>query len=185
MMRPGVRLLACFACLGVLAGCGNGEHEDIRQWMDESSRGLKGSVPPLPELRPFPVVSYEAFDQSDPFSTGRVAAANKEGSDINQPDFDRPPEPLEAFPLDSIQFIGRIGTAEGRQHALVRIGGVVYRVTKGNYMGQNYGRIVDINDSEIILSETVKDPSGQTAEWVERQMTLQLIEGQQGKGGGK
>lgn len=183
MKRPG--LLICLACLGPLFGCGGGEHEDIRQWMADSSRDLKGRVEPLPELKPFPAVSYEAANQPDPFSAGRADVAKKESSDANQPDFDRPPEQLEGFPLDSIQFIGLLSRSKGKQHALVRVDGIVYQVTKGNYMGQNFGRIVKIGDSEIILSETVRDPSGQTAGWVERQVTLQLLEGGQGKGGGK
>lgn len=183
MSRPS--LLIYLACLGVLFGCGGGEHEDIRQWMADSSRDLKGHVQPLPELKPFPIVSYDAGDQPDPFSAGRAEAAGKDSSDANQPDFNRPPEQLESFPLDSIQFIGLVSKGKEKQHALVKVDGVVYQVTKGNYMGQNFGRIVRISDNEIILSETVRDPSGQTANWVERQATLQLLEGGQGKGVGK
>ncbi|MBS3935790.1 MAG: pilus assembly protein PilP, partial [Sulfuritalea sp.] len=62
-----------------------------------------------------------------------------------------------------------------------QVDGVVYQVGRGNYMGQNFGRIVAITDSEIVLKEIVQDPSGQTSDWVERQMTLQLLEGGQGK----
>jgi type IV pilus assembly protein PilP len=52
--------------------------------------------------------------------------------------------------------------------------GVVFPVGVGNYLGQNYGRITAITDNEIVLKEMLQDPSGQTAEWVERQATLQL-----------
>lgn len=185
-MKRLLSLLACFVSIASLPGCGSGEHKDIRQWMADSSSGLKGHVQALPELKPFPVVSYVGESQLDPFSAGRVDAAQKESSDANQPDFDRPPEQLEAFPLDSIHFIGILSMGKKKQqHALVRVDGVVYQVMKGNYMGQNFGRIVEISDNEIILMETVRDPSGQTTGWVERPMTLQLLEEGQGKGGGK
>ncbi|MDP2108673.1 MAG: pilus assembly protein PilP, partial [Rhodocyclaceae bacterium] len=67
------------------------------------------------------------------------------------------------------------------RHALVQVDGVVYQASKGNYMGQNFGRIVAITDTETILKEIVQDPSGQTTDWVERQMTLQLLDGTAGK----
>jgi|WetSurMetagenome_2_1015567.scaffolds.fasta_scaffold47425_2 type IV pilus assembly protein PilP len=180
-------LLACLmGGLVVLSGCGGGEHEEIRQWMAESSKDLRGAVPPLPELKPFPIVSYEAGNMLDPFSDARVEPERNEGAGGGKkPDFERPREQLENFPLESIQFVGVMNmNKKGERNAIVKVDGVVYRVTKGNYMGQNFGHVISINDNEINLVETVQDPSGQTNEWVERNMTLQLLEGL-GKEGGK
>lgn len=170
-------LLAIF-----LPGCGDSGHDEIKQWMEASSRDLKGGVRPLPELKPFPVVSYDAMDKADPFSAQRIEPERKESGGANKPDFDRPKEQLESYPLETISFIGLVNKTKSRaKHAVVQADGVVYQVGKGNYLGQNFGRIVDITDTEIILKETVQDPSGQTSDWVERQMTLQLQEGTQGK----
>jgi type IV pilus assembly protein PilP len=176
--------LAALVLIGAipLAGCGNAGHEDIKQWMEESSRDLKGFIPPLPELKPFPVVSYDAAEKIDPFNALRIDPERKESGGAGKPDFDRPKEQLEAYPLESISFIGIVNkTKNNAKHAVVQVDGVVYQVGKGNYMGQNFGRIVDITNSEIVLKEIVQDPSGQTSDWVERQMTLQLQEGSQGK----
>lgn len=175
-------LLLSLSLVGALSACGGGEHDDIKQWMAESSRDLKGGVPPLPELKPFPIVSYDANDLADPFSAIRIEPDRKASAGANQPDMDRPREQLEGFPLESIDFIGVVNKLKSKvRHALVKVDGVVYQVAKGNYMGQNFGRVIEINDAEIILNEIVQDPSGQTADWVERQMTLQLAEGMQGK----
>jgi type IV pilus assembly protein PilP len=181
-------LLVCLTgSLVVLSGCGGGgEQGEIRQWMADSSRDLRGGVPPLPELKPFPIVSYEAENVLDPFSDARVEPDNKAGTGGGKmPDFERPREQLENFPLESIQYVGimKMGN-KGGAHAIVKVEGVVYQVIKGNYMGQNFGRIVSINDGEINLVEAVQDPSGQTNDWVERNTTLQLLEGL-GKEGGK
>jgi type IV pilus assembly protein PilP len=136
----------------------------------------------LPELKPFPVVSYEAGDKVDPFNSLRIEPERKESGGANKPDFDRPKEQLESYPLETISFVGVINKNKNQaKHAVVQADGVVYQVGKGNYMGQNFGRIVGITGSEIILKEIVQDPSGQTSDWVERQMTLQLQEGAQGK----
>jgi len=166
----------------LLTACGEAGHGELKQWMAESSRDLKGAVPPLPELKPFPIVAYDAEERVDPFSARRIEPERREGGGANRPDLDRPREQLENFPLETINFIGLVTKARSRQkHAVVQVDGVVYQVGRGNYMGQNFGRIVAITDSEIVLKEIVQDPSGQTSDWVERQMTLQLLEGGQGK----
>jgi type IV pilus assembly protein PilP len=77
--------LLCLLILPLLSGCGGGEHEDIKQWMDESSRDLRGRVPPLPELKPFPVISYDANDQIDPFSMSRVEPEKRDGGGGQNP----------------------------------------------------------------------------------------------------
>jgi type IV pilus assembly protein PilP len=174
-------LLLCALFTGLLAGCGSDEHEDIKGWMAESSRDLRGRAPPLPELKPFPVVSYEAAGDYDPFSVARVEP-EKKGGGGRKPDFERPREQLENFPLESLQFVGVMSkSGGGERHALIKVDGVVYRAGKGNYVGQDFGRIVEVSDSEVVLVETVQDPSGQSADWVERQATLQMREGAQGK----
>lgn len=164
-----------------LAACSGGEHEDVKQWMKETSQGMRGSIPPLPELKPFPIVSYDAVDQLDPFSSGRVEPEKKDGGG-KQPDFNRPREQLENYPLESISFIGVVTKQKSKaRYALVKVDGVVHQVGKGNYMGQNFGRVTDITETEITLMETVQDPSGQSTDWVEKPMTLQLLEGAKGK----
>jgi type IV pilus assembly protein PilP len=168
--------------LSLLQGCGGGEHEDVKQWMAESSRDLRGRVPPLPELKPFPIVSYTSTDKADPFGAGRLDPEKKGDGGGKKPDFERPREQLENFPLGSIAFIGLVSKKKAQtRHGLVQVEGVIYQVRKGNYIGQDFGRIVDITDSEIVFVETVQDPSGQSNDWIERQMTLQLQDGAQVK----
>lgn len=175
-------LLLGLTVLPLLAGCGDAGHGEIKQWMEESSRDLKGGIAPLPELKPFPVVSYDAADKVDPFNSLRIEPERKESGGANKPDFDRPKEQLESYPLETISFIGIVDKTKSKsKHAVVQVDGVLYQVGKGNYLGQNFGRIVNITPSEIILKEIVQDPGGQTSDWVEREMTLQLQDGSQGK----
>lgn len=174
----GTLVIVCFI---LLAGCGEGEHEDIKHWMEESSRDLRGKGQAIPELKPFPVVSYDDGAKLDPFSVGRVDPERKD-TGSNKPDFDRPREQLENYPLESLDFIGVLTkNRNGSRHALIQVDGVVYQAGKGNYLGQNFGRIVEIGENEVLLVETVQDPSGQSTEWVERDMTLQLQAELQGK----
>jgi type IV pilus assembly protein PilP len=164
-------------CIPLLWGCSSGEHEDIKQWMADSSADLKGRAPPLPELKPFPIVSYEGAQGSDPFSDTRLEPEKKEGSGANMPDFNRPKEQLESFALESLSYVGIVSKGKNKsKHGLILADGVVFPVGVGNYLGQNYGRIIAISENEIVLKEILQDPSGQTAEWVEREATLQLQE---------
>ena len=90
-----------------------------------------------------------------------------------QPDMNRPKEPLESFSLEAIQMVGTL--AQGKDmFALVRAGANLFRVKKGNYMGQNFGVITGIDEGQINLKEVVQDAGG---DWVERSTTVQMSEG--------
>jgi type IV pilus assembly protein PilP len=56
---------------------------------------------------------------------------------------------------------------------LVKAGPNLYRVKKGNYMGQNFGVVTGIDESQISLKELIQDGAG---EWIERNSALQLLE---------
>lgn len=156
----------------LLAGCMAEEHHDIKQWMQDESKNIKGKVQPLPEITAFPVVSYEADDQVDPFSSARIETGKKGEGGALRPDPNRYKEPLEAYPLESLKMVGII-QEQGRMSAMVLADKNVHTVRIGNYMGQNFGMVVGIDDMEIQLKELVQD---QDSEWVERATALQLQE---------
>lgn len=82
-------------------------------------------------------------------------------------------EELESYPLDSVTMVGSL--KKGNQRiALLRVNQLIYQVGVGNYLGQNYGRIVQIEENSIKLREVVQDAAG---DWVERMATLDLQEG--------
>jgi len=158
----------------LLAACGGDEHSDLRQELNTLTKGLRGHVKPLPQVKAYQPVSYTAEDLVDPFRPDRIiiAKAAKGFGGTPGPDLNRPKEPLEAFPLESIEMVGTI--TQGKQtYGLVKAGENLYRVKKGNYMGQNFGVITSINEGEIKLTELVQDGSG---EWVQRSSALQLQE---------
>jgi type IV pilus assembly protein PilP len=169
-----MKKLLVLASVLLLAACGGDEHSDLRQELNTLTKGLRGHVKPLPQVKPYQPVSYTAEDLVDPFRPDRIiiAKAAKGFGGAPGPDLNRPKEPLEAFPLESIEMVGTI--TQGKQtYGLVKAGANLYRVKKGNYMGQNFGVITSINEGEIKLTELVQDGSG---EWVQRSSALQLQE---------
>ena len=165
------------ACVAALAACGGEQFGDLKQELSVMTKDLRGRVDPLPQVRPYEPVPYKAENDVDPFRPGRIDVAGAAGgvpvaAGGRAPDLDRPKEPLEAFPLESIQMVGSL--TQGREtFGLVKAGPNLYRVRKGNYMGQNFGVITGIDESQISMKELIQEGSG---EWVERSSSLQLQE---------
>ena len=159
------------ACLTLVA-CAGGENEDLRQWMNEASKGLKGGIPPLPEVKPYEPIPYDAGGLLDPFKLSKIGPEQKKGGGGGlQPDMNRPREPLESYPLESLKYVG-VMTKAKVSYAIVAADGALYQVRAGNYMGQNFGVITRISEEQVALKELVQDSAG---DWVERESTLLLL----------
>ena len=162
----------------MLGACGGEEQSELRQELAAITKDLRGRVDPLPQVKSFEPVPYKGESMVDPFVPGRIvvtqASAGGSGGGV-QPDLNRPKEPLEAFPMESIQMVGTLSQNQDK-YALVRAGASLFRVKKGNYMGPNFGVITGIDESQINVKEVVQDSGG---DWVERSTSLQM------QGGGK
>jgi type IV pilus assembly protein PilP len=156
-----------------LASCGGDEHEDLKQWMAEASSNMRGRVQPIPEIKPFPIVSYDAADLPEPFSARKVVPEKRNAGGGLQPDFDRPREPLEAYPLESLKMVGVVRKGKVL-YGLIQVDKMVHQVRMGNHIGQSFGVITSISEAQVSVKELVQDPSGETADWVERLANLQL-----------
>lgn len=175
MMSP-ARLVLLLAAL-MLTACAGDEHQDVKEWMREASKDLKGNVPPLPELKPFPIVSYGSADLVDPFRASKVVPEKAAAAGGKSPDFDRPREPLEAYPLESLKLVGTMMPGTGNTktpYALIQSGDGLNYIVVGNHLGQNFGVVTAITANEVQIKETVKDPTGQSADWVDRPASLYL-----------
>ena len=160
----------------MLGGCSS-EIDDLKQFVRESDKSLPRKIEPLPAVKPFEPFAYEGFDLPDPFKPRKLSAPKEGAGGGIAPDLNRRKEPLEAFPLEQLKMVGTLSQGKDT-YALVRADKTLYRVKKGNYMGQNFGLIMDVTDSEIKLKEIVQDSAG---DWAERQSVLPLLE-EAGKG---
>jgi type IV pilus assembly protein PilP len=163
-------------CL-VLVACTGGDNQDLRQWMSEAGKDIKGKIPPLPEVKPYEPVAYDAGNLLDPFKPAKIGPEQKKsvGGGV-QPDMDRPREPLEAYPLESLKYVG-VMTKKNVSYAIIQVDSALYQVRVGNYMGQNFGVITKVAESEVTLKELTQDSAG---DWVEKTSAL-LLQSQEGK----
>jgi type IV pilus assembly protein PilP len=172
------RLALCLigvALAAGLAGCGS-EQEELSQWMDQQRREVKPNVEPIAPPKQFVPQPYLALSGVEPFSNQKLTVALKQ--EARQPnsllsaEINRRKEPLEAYPLDSMSMVGSV-VRGGRQYALLRVDNLLYQVKPGDYIGQNYGKITKISETDVALREIVQDAAG---EWIERTSALQLQE---------
>lgn len=158
----------------MLAACDGDSHSDLKKELSDLSKDLRGKIAPLPVVKPYEPVPYQALDMPDPFGSAKIELVTKSAGTGGglKPDLNRPKEPLESVPLESLKMVGVL--QQGKLNfALVRADNSLYRVKIGNYMGQNFGVITNILENQVQLRELVQDAAG---DWTERQSTLQLQE---------
>jgi len=163
------RLLVLLGLLA-LAGCSS-DLDDLKKFVRESDKRVPPKIDPLPAVKPFEPFTYEGFDLPDPFKPRKLSQKQGPANGL-APDLNRRKEPLEPFPLEQLKMVGTLSQGKDT-YALVRADKTLYRVKKGNYMGQNFGLITDVTESEIKLKEIVQDSAG---DWAERQSVLPLLE---------
>ena len=163
----------------LLTACSSSGQEELQQWMSQQRAQTKPRIQPIPEPKKFTPQSYTQEALTDPFSNQKLTQALKRESSqstsnaaLVAPELTRRKEPLESFPLDAMKMVGSMAK-EGKPVALVRVDNLLYQVRLGNYLGQNFGKIVKVAETEVVLREIVQDAAG---EWIERTATLQLQE---------
>ena len=177
MIFKGLSLLA-FLVLG-LVGCGASSEDELRGWMSEQKRQTQPRVTPIPEPKLFKPESYAQISAVEPFSKEKLTQALKGESNqatsnaaLVAPELARRKEALESFPLDAMALVGSLNKG-GQPVALIKVDSLLYQVRPGNYLGQNFGRVTSIAETEVTLREIVQDAVG---EWIERPAKLQLQE---------
>jgi len=179
MKKAWIAVLGLLPLSFLLAGCGDAVDDDLNTWMAEQRAAARPRVPPLSPPKQFTPADYTQNSAVDPFSADKLTQAlqrDTSRSTVNTmllaPELARRKEPLEAYPLDTLAMVGSL-QKDGRRVALVRVGTMLYQVRPGEYVGQNYGRVMAISESETRVREVVQDPGG---DWVERNVSLQLQE---------
>lgn len=173
------RISCCFLAMTLFA-CTNSEHSDLNDWVQEQRSSARPRVQPLSEPLVFTPQPYISADGVAPFLRtkltqvlSRETAQNASNMALLHAEQNRLKEELESYPLDSIVMVGSL-KKNGSDTALLQVNKLIYPIKVGSYIGQNYGRILNISEQNIKLREIIQDSTG---DWVEKITTLDLQEG--------
>jgi type IV pilus assembly protein PilP len=154
------RSLAAAIATVSIGGCG-GANDDLQAYIDEVKTRPGGRIEPLPQVQPAPTYAYDAGTRRSPFVPDTPQRrVSGDPNAVDGPDPNRPREFLEQFPLDTLRMVGTLADRRASFGLIQTADGLVHRVTVGNHLGQNYGRIVAITDSQVQLVEIISDGLG-------------------------
>ncbi len=164
-------------CSLSLLGCVNEDVSDLDQYIQNVKARPKGAIPLLPEIKVVEPYLFDPDGLRNPFQAVKKIEEEMEAGVSSafgiRPNVTRRKEELEAYSLDTLRMVGTV-QLENSKWALIKANdGTIHRIKKGNYMGQNYGEIIQILDNRIELMEIVPDKPGS---WREQQASLALTE---------
>jgi type IV pilus assembly protein PilP len=178
-----MKLLATFLLLLAttsvvfVSGCDASGEDELRQWMQDQKNQVRPRMTLIREPKQFKPETYAFEGSMDPFSKEKMTLVLKrESAQITAngaliaPELVRRKEALEALPLEEMSMVGSL-TRNGKTAALIKVDTLLYQVRIGNYLGQNYGKVIKISETNVTLREIVQDAAGV---WIERPATLHL-----------
>ncbi len=179
-----VRYLVAVSSLAFLTACAGEDHEDLRGWINENTKDLRGGIQNLPEVKPYEPVPYDVAEMLDPFKAAKIEPDSKQKQlsgkgGLFQPDFEAREirnSLLEKYPLESLSMIGFL-RVNNVPLAVIKVEDKVKQVKQGDYIGLDFGRITSVTETEVHLRELIQDSSGN---WSERDSSLHLQQGKEG-----
>lgn len=177
-------LLLLLVAAGLVCGCVSKDMSDLEDYASQVLARKGGEIEPLPPIKPYERYLYQAADLGlrDPFKSfieeeRKVEQVDKI-TDARQQEFANEilthnREELEGHELDALRMVGVLENDENLWGIVRDPQGTVHRVRVGNYVGMNFGKIINIQEDRIDIREIVKDAEGR---YEERQAALALAE---------
>lgn len=180
-----IKLALATLLLSLLSACVSTDISDLQNKVDEIMARPGGRIEPLPEIKPYEAYAYKSGLENapNPFKLFYVLSKPEiidesivdDGltEEMEREIKNRNREELERFELDSLRMVGTIDNENNNWAIVLDPDGVVHRVSVGNYIGTNIGKIINIYEDRIDLREIVQDGNGR---WEEREAALALLE---------
>ena len=154
------RTLGLLLLTATLTACNEGV-ADLDDYFSEQRAKTAKPIAPMPEIKPYLRYVYPKHEK-DPFDIAMLIPDTTPQVIDNGIKLDsaRVKEFLESFPLDGLSMVGTVNK-ESTLWALIKTpDGGVQSIKKDNYLGQNYGQVLSISETEIAIKEVVPNGSG-------------------------
>ena len=165
--------LCLLAAIFGLTGCTHGV-SDLKTWVAQQKQHEKVPILALPVIKTFETFSYHDQALRDPFSSSPSEIQANKTSSLG-PGAHHVRQPLEMFALDSLKMVGTLGQGRSLQALIESPDSVIHRVVVDSYMGQHYGRVINVQPDHVDLIELI--PNG-SAGWIKRPASIALGEQQ-------
>jgi len=169
----------------LLSACSNRDISDLESYVAKTNARKNPHVDAIPEVKQIPPYFYEVQHLRDPFIPildtkntvdGVVfkTETGKKAEDCPDPkDPSRVRVGLELMQLGALRMVGSLKINNILWGLLVsKSEGMVYRVKNGDYIGENYGKIISISEEEIGILERVPNDEGC---WEEKLASIHLF----------
>ncbi len=169
MLREHYRGVSMLVLCVLLSACGDGQGDDLDHFIRDAGNDMHARVEPLPEVKPYTAATYNADGiLNDPFKARKIVSSRSS----MQPNMNRPREPLEAFPLESLKFVGSLSKEKLKYALILTPDNLVQQIKVGGYMGQNFGMVTEITEGGLRLKEIIQDEL--SGDWIERISSIEL-----------
>ncbi|MFT4058342.1 MAG: pilus assembly protein PilP [Legionella sp.] len=154
--------------LFVILSASCSDDSDLQRYIQQIKQRKTRFIAPIPTFAPVPEFKFpNRENRRSPF---KISSQRKM---VDSYTFDphRMKQILEAYPLDTLKFVGTL-TQDNEMWGLIKQpDNQITHIHVGDYVGQNYGRIILIKNNLIKLDETIKSSSGK---WERHISTLKL-----------
>ena len=172
-----VRCVAGTVLVAVMLSACSESMDDLDKYIGSVKARPADPITPIPPVKTFTPYAYGGETGRDPFRQSISEGSDDERTSSGtgpRPDFGRSREYLERYELDTLSMVGTFSNDESYWSLIRDPEGVIHRVPVDNYIGKNHGKVVDISDTEIYLSELISDGAGG---WLVREASIDLGEG--------
>jgi type IV pilus assembly protein PilP len=179
-----LKILFCVLFAIFQSGCTSTDTTGLENELSEIMSRPGGLIEPLPEIKPYEAYTYQSGlnGANNPFKLFYVIKKTELGKDgiddaltpeVEREIKNRNREELEAYELDSLRMVGTLDDDDDEWGIVLDPDGAVHRVSVGNYLGINIGKITHVYEDRIELREIIQNSDGR---WEERKAALALIE---------
>ena len=159
----------------MLSACADRSLIDLDDFMHEKRALPGGVVHPIPTFEAYEAFAYAAATLRSPFDrpmNARQLAALSAPTKVH-PDERRTKEYLERFSLDTLAMVGTLQRDTANWCLIKDPEGRIHRIQLGSFLGRDHGRVIEMGDTFVAVTEIVSD--GTENGWVERPRTIELI----------
>ncbi len=178
LSMTGIIKLNCLCAWLMLSACTDNDFADLENFIQEVREIPGEKIEPLEGINDGDFFYFELDGSRDPFVIPEKIEEEVDESDLIstvnngvKPDFTRIKEDLESFPLGSLEMVGTV--RQGKLWALIRSDEGIQKVTVGNYIGKNHGKIIGISEDGIKLEEILEEDA-ELKTWVKKETLLPL-----------